>query len=387
MSTLNRPPHSTRLENLRLEGDRAWLELEGEQIELTRESAAPAVQSFQAFYQAAYQAYHSQPEPRQLDSPAPWWRRLRGWLTQWIGSMRMGAGRALGPATAAPPLPRTPPPASVTPHAPAEPAPATIQAPPAAAIPRPLVRPAPAASVTRPSPATVSAVPRLRAAFADDKGVHLIWQQPSARGAAVETERIYPFDSPVAAGLQACYGQLAELGHAVVDLAAWQPKLAVRVKAEHSVAVREGAVAPGLESASSPEGRAPPKAEPARLMRLTPERSDIASRLVVIPAEGDPKPEVITGPETFFNALHAAADAAIPESERLTFLKCRQVKGELKVVELGFGRQADGAEPARTETAAAWWKQAQKIRAADAKAPDAAAPEPAAVRQVELFGK
>jgi hypothetical protein len=76
----------------------------------------------------------------------------------------------------------------------------------------------------------------------------------------------------------------------------------------------------------------------------------------------------------------------VPESERLTFLKCRQVKGELKVVELGFGRHAGAAaEPARTETAAAWWKNAQKIRAAEAKGPDA--PEPDAVRQVELFGR
>jgi hypothetical protein len=243
----------------------------------------------------------------------------------------------------------------------------------------------------------------LRAAFADEKGVHLIWSNPSGRGAKTETELIYPFNSPVAAGLQACYGQLAEMGHAVVDLAAWQPAAggvverdlrarsnvdpcpgpnSVRAQVRPEVALQP---LPGVESASAPSlpaealakegGRAAPKTDPGRLMRLNPERSDIASRLVVIPAEGDPKPEVITGAETFFNALHAAADPSVPESERLTFLKCRPVKGELKVVELGFGRQAGAAaEPARTETAAAWWKNAQKIRAADAKAPEGPTP-------------
>lgn len=383
MPTPNCPPHSTRLENLRLEGDRAWLELEGEPIELTGEAAAPAVQSFQAFYEAAYQAYRAQPEPTR---PAPWWRRLRGWLTQWIGGLRTAAGRALGPGAALPGPAPAPPIKLETARAPAEPTAAPPRALPPAASPRTPAKPGAAHPASPVAPGGLSPVPLLRAAFADDKGVHLIWKQPSARGAAIETERIYAFDSPVAAGLQACYGQLAELGHAVVDLAAWQPKAAPAAKPEPGIATPAAEVAPRLDWAGAPGSRAAPKAEPARLMRLNPERSDIASRLVVIPAEGDPKPEVITGPETFFNALHAAADAAVPENQRLTFLKCRAVKGELKVVELGFGRQADGAEPARTETAAAWWKQAQKIRAAEAKAPDAPAPEPVAARQAELFG-
>ena len=297
--------------------------------------------------------------------------------------------------------------------------------------------------------AALSPVPLLRAAFADEKGVHLVWKNPSGRGAQAETEMIYPFDSPVAAGLQACYGQLAEMGHTVVDLAPWQPGAegvverdlrarldlqprsgpsAVRGQARPEAALAGSAavgfqpVAPSGQSASASErpfealakdpGRASPapasaRTDTGRLMRLNPERSDIASRLVVIPAEGDPKPEVITGAETFFNALHAAAESAVPEPERLTFLRCRQVKGELKVVELGFGRQNDdAAEPARTESATAWWKNAQKIRAAEAKAPDSAAPsvlpalrnpgeggdpagpsaEPDPAHQAELFG-
>jgi hypothetical protein len=122
---------------------------------------------------------------------------------------------------------------------------------------------------------------------------------------------------------------------------------------------------------------------------LSPERSDIPSRLVLIPAGGDSQPEVVTGPETFFNALHAAADSAVPEADRLTFLKCRAVKGELKIVELGFGHKAGTvAEPARTESANSWWKQAQKQREADAAAAPRSPSTPAPTDpQPELFGR
>ena len=422
MPTSSRPSQSTRLENFRLEGERVWLDLDGQPVELTGDDAAPAVQSFQAFYQTAQHAYQAVPD-RSASSPAqaPWWRRLRTWLAEWVGGTRrssaavqepsaiakvsaatetsaLGANRATSGAAT---VDTRPPPvlASQSPHPSKTP---TASAAPSAAPP-----------VRSPTP-----VPLLRAAFADEKGVHLIWSHPAASGSKAETELIYGFDSPVAAGLQACYGQLAAIGHAVVDLGAWQAAPTPAPSPAATTVPRAPTPGPSPTPATSPQtaasaaspapaaaGPVPPSsvpvkssavkpgAEPSaadhRYLKLSPQRSEMASRLVVIPAEGDPRPEVITGAETFFNALHAAADAGVPEADRLTFLKCRPVKGELKVVELGFGRKAGAAtEPARTESAAAWWKQAQKLREAETTPPSPRPDGPtAAAPQAELFGK
>jgi len=313
--TTTPPPHSSRLGNLRFADGRASFNLDGKPVELAGEKAAPTIHAFQAFYQAAYCAYGKAPEAEQeaLAKRAPWWQRLRSWLARWLGPGEEGAGGGGGVGTGSG--------AAATPKADTKAlkASATQSIEPPESGGTPLLR----AKASKASPAISKEgdPPLLVAAFADEKGVHLLWNLTPGGKADQIKERTYGFDSPVAERLQDCYGKLSELGYDVVDLKLWQ-------------------AAPAAQKENAPAVQAAASTNEKRVVRLLEPDSDNPTRIAVEPVNGDLKPIVFTETAKRVAALHAAADPSHPPEDRLTFLACTIGPKATKVTEYGVGQDA-----------------------------------------------
>ena len=324
------PPHSSRLGNLRFADGRASFELDGKPVELAGEKAAPAIHAFQSFYQAAYCAYGKAPEAEQEArgerEHAPWWQRLRSWLARWLGAAEGEAGDGVAhtaavAATAAVPKADTKA-LKASAEGPEQGRRATQSVESAESGGTPLPR----AKASKASPAVSKEgdPPLLVAAFADEKGVHLLWNLTPGGKADQLKERTYGFDSPVAERLQECYGKLSGLGYEVVDLKLWQ-------------------VAPEAQKENEPAARAAAPTNEKRVVRLLEPDSDNPTRIAVEPINGDLTPIVFTETAKRVAALHAAADPSHPPEERLTFLACTIGPKATKVTEYGVGQDASNA--------------------------------------------
>lgn len=376
-------PQSTRLDNLNLEPDGASFELDGRPVRLAHDTAGPAVAALHAFYQSALVDYRQ----RGPGEPKPgWFARLRSWL-----------GRLIGGAGPTHPEPALPPPVLVS----ASPGPRQTPPPAVRAAPEPESSYQPAHGGTgrradNPSPTHPAAEPRLRAVFADPGGVHLIWQAPGARESASRVECLHPLDSELARRLGDCYGQLEKLGFRVVglDLLRTSPSLPVKPTGpapepdqpvtgpRPALPMREPAAHAGGEPQKSAE-----KKEATLVMRLLPDVLEEPNRALVSPVDNAENAQILVAPEKVLRALRSAADPARPAEERLTYLRCAQAKGGLKLVEVGIGEGKDRG-PAQWEDLSRWLPRQEAETAPAARkmrpAPEAAAPRPGAQPELSL---
>jgi hypothetical protein len=317
---------STRLTNLRFADDRASLEIDGQTVELTAQKAAPTLQAFQSFYQEAYRAYGTAPEaakePRQ--ERTPWLQRLRGWLARWLGAEE---SKTAAPMRTLDSVPATKGPPASAPAAAAEgkEAAKSLRSPTA-----------PSVGANQPK---VPGPPMLISAFADDQGVHLLWNLTPDGAKDQLKERTYPFGSPVANRLQDCYTKLADLGYNVVDLKVWQP-------------APEAGAAPAV-----PAAKPKPEATKERTAVLLPPDSSHPDLIALQPVDGDLTPVSFQDSQKRASALHAAADPAQPADKRVTFVSFTiGAKDKPKLVRYATGsdpQQEDAWKPIDTLTAAA----------------------------------
>jgi hypothetical protein len=279
------------------------------------------------------------------------------------------------------------------------------------------------------APPRAASEPHLQAAFADDSGVHLLWQVAEGGEGAREVEMVYGFDSEIAGALQNCYGHLAELGFKVADLQPWQktstptpspttaampaatptstPAAASTARSSAKSAAKPETTpsttqAATTEATPSPTIAAPPAAKPATIPAPTPRTtpaatadarpemrhdlpaegpllmklhggpSDTPGRALVHPVGDEKNLQLLLGPERLIERLHEAADPKKPEAERLTYLRCAPGRSGLKVTAVGLGEAAEGAEPgpSRWEQISPWFAG---VQAAQKHAPTAAA--------------
>jgi hypothetical protein len=248
-------PQSTRLENLSLDAQGAVFDLEGRPIRLQAGGYAAPVASMQEFYQHALADYYQRSAELSRQAAAarpPLLRRVLSWVGRVFERLLPAAQTAPHPF---PPVPRSwsaPGPASPAPRHAADatspngeaalPAatPSTVaglRAQPSASIA--VAESAPMAAPSAPPrlqpPASArreGAPPLLHVVFADQDGVHVIWQMaaaargPNSKGrdpaeapaASPRLELTYGLDSATAQRLQACYGQLAQLGYKIAGL-------------------------------------------------------------------------------------------------------------------------------------------------------------------------
>jgi hypothetical protein len=232
------------LENLSLGPQGASFELDGRPIRLDSGGYAAPVASLQEFYHQALADFYQRSAEitRQQAAARP---PLLGRLFSWIGGLfgrRPDSAppaadlRAASPQIISPPQRNDPRPAS-----PASP----MAAPEASSSPKPV------------SPQPAISFPVLHLVFADQNGVHVIWQltptkhgtnrpaqeRGDAKAATPRFELTYNLDSPMAQRLQDCYGQLAQLGYKIAGLEA------VRAAPERPAAKKEPSN-PALEAPS-----------------------------------------------------------------------------------------------------------------------------------------
>ncbi len=365
-------PETTRLENFTFGNGTVGFELDGRPVRLGKETAGPAVDSFQTFYTSALADYR-QRAPEQ--SKPGWFARLRSWLGRLIGGHPQEASEP-HPARQTEVIPMRPSPRSRAQPDPAEPGPER----------RPLAQPAPergaeAAASPPCLPGKAAPDPVLRAVFADRGGIHLLWRAPDPSGKSVSMERLHPLDSELARRLADCYGQLDALGYRVVGLDLLPTASPGRTPAPDPLpnspvptpAPREPPTAsPGADSA-----KAPAKKDATSVMRLHPEVLEQPTRALVSPVDNAENAQVLVAPEKVLRALRAAADPARPEAQRLTYLRCAQAKSGLKVVDVGLGEGKDHG-PASWEEFAKWLprQQAEAEEQVRRPRPDAAAAAP-----------
>jgi len=312
MSSNPSSPHSSRLENLNLGSRGAAFELDGRPVRLDAEGYAAPVASFQEFYHQALADFYQRSAEitRQQAAARP---PLLGRLISWIGGL-------FGRSASAPPLAGAaaagPPPTAITaPAAPAIPAKAVPRppevslhppAPPSAEVGTggPPVRstpessqPSPLRSLALPPPLlrSVALPPALAVVFADQEGVHVIWQLapakadsarnvPERTGAKANTSRLeltYSLDSALAQRLQDCYGQLAQLGYKIAGLDA------VRATPEKSAAENSGQ--------KSAAGKTEPKSAAERIAASATTET-IVPVAAAKPSSRKPRPEATPSP-------------------------------------------------------------------------------------------
>jgi hypothetical protein len=325
------PAESTRLENMVFTSGGVSLDVEGRQVWIRKENDGPSVAALQALRQAAlrdYQARHGPP------AKPGWITRLRLWL-----------GRIFGPSEPAGREPRTDFPV-FSGHA----APAAAPEPKRGhQVPAPRPEP-PARNPETPVQAPAAAgEPHLRAVFADQGGVHLLWLRGGPGRQPEETETICPLDSRVADSLQDCYGHLARLGFKVIGLD-------LRPIGSPD-ASRDGALP--NRSPAGPEPGPVKKAESKErtiVMRLNPEIPEQPNRALVSPVDSAENTQILIAPERLIRSLRAAADPSRPPEDRLTCLRCAMGKGGLKVVDVGLGEGKDNA-PGRWAEVSEWLAQ------------------------------
>jgi hypothetical protein len=206
--------------------------------------------------------------------------------------------------------------------------------------------------------------PFLRAAFADQGGVHLIWQRTNSRQQLEETESVCPLDSRVADRLQDCYGHLARLGYKVIGLDL-RPIGAPDAGKDAATPART-AVVPAVP------GKLADARDHAIVMRLMPEIPEQPNRALVSPVDSIENTQILVAPERLLRSLRAAADPSRPSEDRLTYLRCAMGRGGLKVVDVGLG-EGKGNSPGRWAEVAEW-----SAEQAD-KAPASRKPQPVPV--------
>jgi len=389
------PSRTTILENLHLPPHGASLQFEGQSVNLHGDVRDPVVGAFHAFYQGALADYRGREEP---PPRAGLLQRVRSWFARLLGIGAAKPAAGIDPPTvpAAPAPVRSPALPGPPPAPPAAPVPekSAKRTAPAAAMPLPTDRtPAPAGRPTEPAAAAARGpAPQLRSAYADRAGVHLLWEPGSDRTPGDKIELIYPLNSAVAERLQDCYGQLAKLGYKIVGLELLKPELApAPADAEESpappAAPSAGPQAAPKTAAPAEALRAPPaeKKERTLVMRLHPAAPEEPNRALVAPVENQENLQVLVAPERLVRALYAAADAARPPDQRVTYLRCALGKSGLKVVDVGLGEGPE-AGPNRWQEVAAWWESAAKSPEPAEKKPRAAPlAAPSAAPELGLF--
>jgi hypothetical protein len=263
MTSIHSFPHSTKVENLSFGPHEASFDMEGRTVQLRDAGNSPSVAAFRAFYDLAAADYRA----RAAAARPSWLSRLRNFVGRLFGAAAPEGGAS---RDADPPHP---------PHLPA-----VHPTPRRAREKREYheAAPAPAESVRHPSHA--AAAPRIQpilsAVFADEKGVHVIWQAP-VRTQCKSLEFTYALDSGVAQRLQDCYGQLSQLGYKVVGLEI--------VTASRPIEVAGKTAAPQPSGADPKLAPDPKSAEPAA---ERPKAAAVRKRA----AEAEPKPEVAPRP-------------------------------------------------------------------------------------------
>ena len=327
------------------------LEIEGQPVWIRKEHDGPSIAAIQSFHRAALGDYHARQMP---PAKSGWLARLRSWIGRLFsrpetvgGESRMEhRGAADTAAQAVAPEPR---------HG----------------RPAPSPRPGPQVPVPQ-APARDPAAadePFLRAAFADQGGVHLIWQRTNGRQLE-ETEAVCPLDSRVADRLQDCYGHLARLGYRVIGLDL-RPIGAPDAGKDAAVPART-AVAPPVP------GKHADAKDQTIVMRLMPEIPEQPNRALVSPVDSIENTQILVAPERLLRSLRAAADPSRPKEDRLTCLRCAMGRGGLKVVEVGLG-EGKGNSPGRWAEVSEWSaEQAEK-----APAPRRSPPEPVTTQTSE----
>ncbi len=340
------------LENLTIERDRAEFMLDGHRVCISGDSRSPAFAALKELHEHALADYETH---RAIAA------QRRGILTRigsWLGSFRRNR--------------------------------ATISSPSVSNY---------AATSPQPFESNESTKPHLQSLFADENGVHAVWQETqthsrsSADSAAAQsaTQFTSRLDSELAHRLRRCFEALSHLGYKVngIELLAGVSPSALRTastKQSQTTPVTPPTTAHSVETNPVPEHT---KAGPASLaagvttdavpseivMRLHPPSADHPSRALVSPAEDSDKPEVLIASERVLRALHAAASTSRPLAERLTYLRCSRGEKGLRIVAVGFGEGAERA-PSRWEDAKMWWHDAGKTLAANVP-PESSAPSEA----------
>jgi hypothetical protein len=123
------------------------------------------------------------------------------------------------------------------------------------------------------------------------------------------------------------------------------------------------------------------------VMRLLPNVLEEPNRALVSPVGNAENAQILVAPEKVLRALRSAAEPGRPAEERLTYLRCAQGKGGLKLVEVGVGEGKDRG-PAQWEDLARWLPRQEVETASEAKrmrpAPESPAPRPGAQPELSL---
>jgi hypothetical protein len=272
---------STRLENLSLDSQGAAFALDGRPVRLNADGYGAPVASMQELYHHALADYYQRSAElsRQAAESRP---PLLSRLLSWVG--RCFERLVPGPRSAAV-FPPAPPPTNreaavrsprsesgITPER--RESPLTSPTPPGIIGPRagPLPDPVAPPPMTPPPPAVSrrTVPPVLQVIFADQDGVHVIWQLAAGKRGPIpqgrnpsdpkaeppKLEFTYNLDSAMAQRLQDCYGQLAQLGYKIAGL-----------DAVHSI---PGKFAHKKESAGPTPA---PKAEPLETAAIEPAKT------------------------------------------------------------------------------------------------------------------
>lgn len=333
------PPrlHSTRLENLSLGPQGAIFDLDGRTVRLDAQGYASPVASMDGLYRHALNDYYARSaeisRQQVAGRPSPI-GRLLSWIARifdrsmqgarvapappespaWSNSRERGSGSAQ--ESGSPREDSRPPPviqkerASRTRTIPE--APLTV---PAAGI----APTATAATQRADGAARNPSPPVLHVIFADRDGVHVIWQLPIGKSASGPKDRdpsdpkrapprlelTYGLDSAMAARLQDCYGQLAQLGYKIAGLEAVQkaPEATVGDKEspqptpEPRPASPKGAPSAAhsaVETEKSPETQQAGKEPRARKSR--PDQASVRpNQAAPSPEEGDQRASLLPG--------------------------------------------------------------------------------------------
>lgn len=331
------------LENLSIDRNRAEFLLDGRRVCISGDSRSPAFAALREFHEHALADYQAQ---------RPTAAQRRGILTRigsWLGSFWRNR--------------------------------ATISPPNASNYSAPSLQ-------SLETNGSFSQGPRLQSVFADENGVHAVWQEtrvhsrrsPDAAPALPATQLTSPLDSEFARQLRRCFEALSLLGYKVNGmelLAGVSPSTSPTASAEPSqtAPATSSPTAFHAETNLQPEHESPTpgrttssvtadKAPSEIVMRLHPPSADNPSRALVSPADDGDKPEVLIAPERVLRGLHAAANTSRPIAERLTYLRCSRGEKGLRIVAVGFG-EGDERTPSRWEDAKMWWNDAGKTLSAN----------------------
>jgi hypothetical protein len=228
MPSIPSSARSTRLENLHLGPHGAAFELDGHSVQLDGRGYAAPVAAFQEFYHQALADYYQR--SAELNRPAPPRVPIIGRMFSWIGRM---LGR-LAPGAPGPGVPAPIPAAGPLPMPPSS-SPKGLAARQVESAPSVSAGPLPPSSPSKTFAKAVGSGPMpplLHVVFADQTGVHIVWQlapaqsegdpaRPDKSGAKASPPRLeltYGLDSAIAQRLQDCYGQLAQLGYKIAGL-------------------------------------------------------------------------------------------------------------------------------------------------------------------------